>query len=109
MQAEYISGIVHRMEIEQLRENAAKAADILSVMSNPTRLLTLCYLCEGEKTVQQLQDHLGSRQSALSQHLAILRRENLVETRREGQNVHYSLVSPDAKKLILTLCEIYCS
>ncbi len=97
------------MEIEQLHENAAKAASILGVMSNPSRLLALCYLCEGDKTVQQLQGHLNIGQSALSQHLAVLRRENLVSTRREGQNVHYSISSADAKRLIETLCDIYCS
>lgn len=96
-------------ELEKLRENAEKAAQILGVMSNPSRLLALCYLCEGDKTVQQLQAHVGIRQSALSQHLAILRSEKLVSTRKEGQNVHYSLASPDAKRLIMTLYEIYCT
>lgn len=97
------------METQELKENAVKAAAILNVMSNSTRLLVLCYLCEGPKTVQELQVQLDIRQSALSQHLAVLRREKLVTTRKEGQSVHYSLASEEAQELLETLCRIYCS
>lgn len=96
------------METEELKAHAAKAADILAVMSNSSRLLALCYLCEGDKTVQELQLHIGIKQSALSQHLAVLRREKLVVANKEGQSVRYSIDSADAKKLIQTLCDIYC-
>ena len=98
-----------QLETEQLKENAIKAADILGVLANPSRLLAVCYLCEGDKTVQELQSHLGIKQSALSQHLAVLRREKLVTTSKEGKNVIYSLASSDVKKLLQTLCEIYCA
>ena len=99
---------VNQLEIDKLKENAVKAADILGVMSNASRLLALCYLCEGDKTVQELQAHLGIKQSALSQHLAVLRREKLVTTSKEGKSVIYSLASADVRTLLQTLCEIYC-
>jgi ArsR family transcriptional regulator, virulence genes transcriptional regulator len=97
------------MEIEDLRNNASKASDLLRVMANPSRLLILCYLLEGEKTVQQLQHHVGLSQSALSQQLAILRAENLVETRRVAQSIYYSLASPEVEALLGKLYEIYCT
>ncbi|MEE9319616.1 MAG: metalloregulator ArsR/SmtB family transcription factor [Granulosicoccus sp.] len=96
------------MEMVELQENANKAGQLLSVMSNPSRLLVLCYLCgDGEKSVQQMQMQLGIGQSALSQHLAILRREKLVNTRRQAQTIYYSLASEDAKAIMSTLCNIY--
>ncbi len=97
------------MDISDLEENAAKASGLLKVMANQSRLMILCNLLEGEKSVQQLQGHVGLSQSALSQQLAILRGESLVSTRREAQSVYYSIASKEAETLIGTLYEIYCS
>ncbi len=96
------------MDIAQLKDNATRASDLLKVMANQSRLMILCHLLEGEKSVQELQGHVGLSQSALSQQLAILRAQALVSTRRAAQSVFYSLASKEAEILIGTLYQIYC-
>jgi len=96
------------MDIAELKDNAGKASDLLKVMANPSRLMILCNLIDGEKTVQTLQGHVGLSQSALSQQLAILRGQNLVHTRREAQSVYYSLSSEEAESVIGTLYNLFC-
>ena len=96
------------MEIEQLEEKAAEVSGLLRVMSNQWRLLILCNLAKGEHSVQELQKLVGLGQSALSQHLAILRYEGLVETRREAQSIYYSIASTEVETLLETLYNIYC-
>ncbi len=96
------------MEISELQENAAKASGLLKVMANQSRLLILCNLLEGAKSVQQLQAEVRLSQSALSQQLAILRGEKLVATQRSAQSVFYSLSSPEAEEMLQTLYNIYC-
>ena len=96
------------MEITELRDKASEACDMLHVLANQSRLLVLCYLLEGEKSVGELQVRVGISQSALSQQLAILRDKNLVNTRRAAQSVFYSIASPDAETLLTTLYGIYC-
>ena len=73
------------VELEALQENAQKATNLLKVMANEWRLLILCYLALEELSVSDLETRLGLSQSALSQHLAVLRRERLVKTRRSAQ------------------------
>lgn len=92
-----------------LEDRAVEASSLLRVMSNPWRLRILCHLCGGEYSVSALQDMVGLGQSALSQHLAILRYENLVKTRREAQSIYYSLASDPAEKILMVLYSIYCS
>jgi DNA-binding transcriptional ArsR family regulator len=72
-------------------------------------LLVLCNLANGEKSVGQLQSIIGLSQSALSQHLARLRQDGLVQTRRESQTIYYSLSSDEASRVIAVLYELYCS
>ena len=96
------------MDIAELQANASKASDLLKIMANQSRLMILCHLLEGEKSVQQLQGHVGLSQSALSQQLAMLRGQTLVATRREAQSVFYSLASSEAEVLIATLYDLYC-
>lgn len=96
------------MNIEALQHSATKASSLLKVMSNQSRLLILCQLAEGEKTVGQLEELVDIGQSALSQHLAILRRENLVQTRRSAQSIYYSLASDETRAIMQTLYDIYC-
>jgi DNA-binding transcriptional ArsR family regulator len=97
------------MNIALLQNKASVASGLLKVLANESRLLILCQLFEGEKRVNELEELVGLRQSALSQHLAILRRERVVKTRREAQFVYYSLASEEAKSVIGTLYELYCA
>jgi len=91
-----------------LRASAGEAARLLRALSNENRLLLLCLLFEGEKTVGELNQSLPLSQSALSQHLAVLRGEGMVKTRRAGQSIYYGLDSPAARGVIETLHAIYC-
>lgn len=78
-------------------------------MSNESRLLILCNLAEGEKSVGELQELVELSQSALSQHLAVLRRDGLVTTRRSAQSIFYSLASEPAKAIMATLYAYFCA
>jgi|FLOH01.1.fsa_nt_gi ArsR family transcriptional regulator, virulence genes transcriptional regulator len=96
------------MDLERLQQNAGRASELLQAMSNPHRLLILCHLSNGEKCVSALEKEIGLSQSALSQHLALLRKEKLVDTRRKSQSVFYSLSGKEAITIIDTLYGIYC-
>jgi DNA-binding transcriptional ArsR family regulator len=93
--------------LEDLREQAETASRLLKVMGNGHRLRILCHLLVGEKSVGELEHKVTLSQSALSQHLARLRRDNLVQTRREAQMIYYSLVSQEVKGIIQTLASLY--
>ena len=95
-------------ELTELHNMAAHAVELLKAMANEWRLIILCQLSEGEKSVSELQEILGLSQSALSQHLAVLRRERIVRSRKEGQSVSYSLSGDDATKVMQTLHEVFC-
>ena len=101
--------MILEMDLAALQGSAKKATDLLKVMSNEWRLLILCHLAMGETSVGSLEKELGLSQSALSQHLAVLRREELVSTRREAQTIYYSLDSEDVKALMETLFERFCA
>jgi DNA-binding transcriptional ArsR family regulator len=94
--------------LKQLEKNAHKASDLLGAMANTSRLMIMCQLADGEKSVSALQPMIGLSQSALSQHLAVLRRKHLVRTRREGQSIYYSLTSGEAASIMQTLHEQFC-
>ena len=96
------------MELERLQENARRASVLLKAMSNQHRLMILCQLTKGEKCVGELEEIIGLSQSALSQHLARLRRDDLVKTRRSAQTIFYSLAGPEANAVIETLYGLYC-
>jgi len=96
-------------ELAELQENAQKATNLLKVMANEWRLLILCHLAQEEHNVSDLEDKLGLSQSALSQHLALLRSKKLVKTRRSAQSIIYSLYSEDVKALMETLYERFCA
>ncbi len=95
-------------DVAEFRANAQRATMLLKAMANQSRLLILCFLAQGEKSVGEMQTLLGISQSALSQHLAILRRDNLVETRRLARSIVYSLASPEAEALMGVLYEQFC-
>lgn len=96
-------------DFARLRENAAGAGHLLKALGNPDRLLLLCQLVEGEMNVGELERRLGIVQPTLSQQLGVLRREGLVETRREGRQIFYSISSPQALAIIQTLYNLYCA
>lgn len=96
------------MDIAQLQQNAQRATALLKSMANEWRLLILCHLATGELSVGDLEKAIGLSQSALSQHLAILRREKLVATRRSAQSIYYSLSSGEVEAVMATLYDLYC-
>ena len=96
------------MNLKQMRETAPKVSELMKVLSNEHRLMILCQLAEGEKSVGELAELLGVRQAALSQQLALLRKDGMVQTRRQAQNVFYSLAREDVRSLMGFLYETYC-
>ncbi|WP_428156547.1 ArsR/SmtB family transcription factor [Brevundimonas sp.] len=94
--------------VERLEASASEAAGLLRALSNEKRLMILCQLGDRELAVSQMMPLLGLSQSALSQHLAKLREEALVATRREGTTIFYRITDPSALKVIGVLAEIYC-
>ena len=95
-------------KIAELQDNARRAAGMLKAMSNPSRLIILCQLAEGERSVGELEALVGISQSGISQHLAVLRREHVVATRRDKQTVFYSLASDDVVALMATMHRVFC-
>ena len=94
---------------DRLAEQAGEAAKLMKLLANERRLLVLCKLTgAGEMTVGALASAVGLSQSALSQHLSLMRAEGLVKFRRESQTLHYSIADPMAERLLSTLREIYC-
>lgn len=96
------------MLAERMAARAEEAADLLKALSNPQRLRVMCLLIEGERTVGEINAEVDLSQSALSQHLAVLREGGLVQTRKEAQNVYYSVADGPVHQLIQTLHDIYC-
>ncbi|MEZ5544535.1 MAG: metalloregulator ArsR/SmtB family transcription factor [Lysobacteraceae bacterium] len=97
------------MDPAAMREHAGSAAQLLKALANEKRLMILCLLAEGERSVGELNAMLDLSQSALSQHLAVLREEGLVNTRREAQTIFYSVAPGPAFQVIQTLHGIYCA
>ena len=95
-------------ELTELHDMAAHACELLKAMANEWRLMILCQLSEGERSVTELQNLLGLSQSALSQHLAVLRREKIVSARKDPQSVFYSLAGDEATKVMETLHDLFC-
>ena len=94
---------------KELLENAEKASELLKIMSHPSRLMVLCDLMNGERPVGELNQAIPLSQSALSQHLAVLRHAGLVDTRRESQTIYYRLISRAAIGILEALYSIYCT
>ncbi|WP_309605559.1 metalloregulator ArsR/SmtB family transcription factor [Phenylobacterium sp.] len=95
-------------DIARFEASAAEAAKLLRALGNERRLMILCQLTDRERSVSELQPRVGLSQSALSQHLAVLRDEGVVATRREGQTVWYRISDPAAMRVVATLAEIFC-
>lgn len=98
-----------KISLDKMEENAAEAERLLKALANRHRLLILCQLAGGEKSVGELGQALNLRPPAVSQHLALLRADGLVQTRRDGQTIWYSIANGPAAKMIETLHRIYCA
>ncbi|SDL39974.1 DNA-binding transcriptional regulator, ArsR family [Paracoccus chinensis] len=96
------------LPIAALQAKADHVAGRLALVANAKRLLILCELVRGERPVSALQAAVGLGQSALSQHLARLREADMVDTRREGQTIHYRISDPDVQVLMAALYEAFC-
>ncbi|HUB63065.1 MAG TPA: metalloregulator ArsR/SmtB family transcription factor [Methylocella sp.] len=91
-----------------MQTNACAAAAFLKILANDRRLMILCELLKGERSVGELEEIVSLSQSALSQHLARLRQSHLVKTRRESQTIYYSIADPGVTKVIGALYDLYC-
>ena len=96
-------------EIADLRGSARRASALLKAMANERRLLILCCLAMGEQSVGSLEKQVGLSQAALAQHLARLRRDKLVTTRRAAQTIYYKLASDEVGAVMATLHAVYCA
>ncbi|WNC70876.1 metalloregulator ArsR/SmtB family transcription factor [Thalassotalea psychrophila] len=94
--------------MSQLLASAEKAEAYLKLLANKNRLMILCNLVEGERSVSQLNELIPLAQSALSQHLASLRTAKMVSTRRDAQTIYYSLADDDAKQILQLLYRMFC-
>ena len=96
------------MDFEAMQKNATDAVSLLKGLANESRLMIMCVLSEGEVSVGQLNQRIKLSQSALSQHLAVLREQGLVKTRRESQTIYYRLEESAALNIIELLHDVYC-
>lgn len=97
------------MDLDRIERSATDAAKLLKAIANPRRLLILCHLAQGEKSVGQIEAQMRLSQPRLSQELARLRQDGLVRTRRHSRTIHYSLADGRAEKLIGHLYELFCA
>jgi DNA-binding transcriptional ArsR family regulator len=97
------------MDVERVEQSAADAAKLLKAIANPRRLLILCHLAQGEKSVGELEAQMRVAQPRLSQELARLRQDGLVRTRRDSRTIHYSIADSRAESLIGHLYELFCA
>ena len=103
-----ISGNVSQAELDDMMDNALTASNFLKAISHEGRLMILCHLASGEKSVTELESLLASRQAAVSQQLARLRLEGLVQPRREGKAIFYRLADNRATQILDVVYEIFC-
>ena len=96
------------MDFDAMQRNATDAVNLLKGLANESRLMIMCVLSEGEVSVGQLNQRIKISQSALSQHLAVLREQGLVQTRRESQTIYYRLADTAAMNIIELLRKAYC-
>jgi DNA-binding transcriptional ArsR family regulator len=95
-------------EIDRMKGNAKRASDFLKALAHENRLMILCILAEGEKSVSQLEEFLALRQPTVSQQLARLRADGLVSTRRDGKTIYYNLASEEARTVIGAVYDVFC-
>ena len=98
----------HVLDFPQMQTAASDAAALLRTLANADRLMLLCQLSLGEQSVGELEESVNLRQPSLSQQLGVLRSEGLVETRREGKRIFYSVQDPKVLQLLKTIYDLYC-
>jgi DNA-binding transcriptional ArsR family regulator len=96
-------------KLEKMVSSAVEAANFLKAVSHEGRLMILCHLASGEKTVSELEELLSLRQAAVSQQLSRLRLEGLISPRREGKTIYYSLADHRARAIIETMYSLFCA
>ena len=97
-----------KADLDRMAASATRAADFLKSLGHEQRLMILCHLASGEKSVSELEEAVGARQAAVSQQLARLRHEGLVATRREGKIIYYSLGDERSRRMIGLLYDMFC-
>lgn len=98
----------HLHDLDRMFDNAKRASGFLKALAHESRLIILCILIQGEKSVSELEQDLDLRQPTVSQQLARLRADGLVSTRREGKVIYYRLASDEARTIIGALYEVFC-
>jgi DNA-binding transcriptional ArsR family regulator len=97
-----------KLRANEMQAAADEASELLKALANRHRLLILCRLTDGKRSVGELAEFLGIRVSGVSQHLALLRKDGLVATRRDGQTIWYSIASEPARRIVEILYRTYC-
>jgi ArsR family transcriptional regulator, virulence genes transcriptional regulator len=97
-----------KMNIDVMETAADSASNLLKALANRHRLLIICQLIDGERSVGDLAEFLGLRDSTVSQHLALLRKDGLVSARRDAQTIYYSIASDPAREVLTALYRVYC-
>jgi DNA-binding transcriptional ArsR family regulator len=95
-------------DVDRMMDKAKRASDFLKALAHESRLMILCILAEGEKSVSELEQDLGLRQPTVSQQLARLRADGLVATRRDGKTIYYSVASDEARTIIAAIYDVFC-
>ena len=108
-ETELCDGAEYSPELDRLMRKARQASNFLKALSHENRLLLLCLLAERERSVTELENILSLRQSAVSQQLARLRFDGMVDTRRDGKSIYYSLANDDVRRVISVVYDIFCS
>jgi DNA-binding transcriptional ArsR family regulator len=98
----------HGIDAQRMASAAQKASELMKTLGHKDRLMVLCHLSSGEKSVGELATLLEIPQSPLSQHLARMRKENLVVTRRDAQTIYYSIASDEAAAMVTLMHDLYC-
>ncbi len=97
------------MNVNEMQDSASRAAGLMKALSSENRLMILCQLAQEEKTVGRLAADLDLRQAAVSQQLALLRKDGLVAARRDGRSIHYRLAGREARAVITMLYDLFCA
>jgi len=108
MELHQVQGRDRSHDPDRMMDNAKRASDFLKALAHESRLLILCILAEGEKSVSELEELLSLRQPTVSQQLARLRADGLVSTRRNGKAVYYTLASDEARVVIGAVYDVFC-
>jgi len=98
-----------KIDIDIMEAAADRASDLLKALANRHRLLIICQLLDGERSVGDLAEFLGLRDSTVSQHLALLRKDGMVSARRDAQTIYYSIASDPAREVLNALYRVYCA